>query len=476
MSLALLCMFVVGVSCLHTCCAGPVRSADSISDANGHGRRLAFQKSDEAYVTMLYGDSPEFILGVRVLASSLRNSKTDKNLVVLCTEDVTEVTREVLLNDGWIVKSVNYMKTPYKNSAFFTKLLIWTLKEYKKILYIDSDALVLQNVDHVFSCGNFCAVYRHSDRFNAGVLVMKPSLEVFNDMKSLLGTLYSYDGGDQGFLNAYFERLKFATIFSKDEIQPSAELMRLPTGYNADIGFYYLSGAWIVPVEEQMILHYTLGPVKPWKWWSYPMFDLNWQWNALRRQLSPHYYEPSLWSVMNMLPVVILSVLVVTSQYWMPCYQIFERHIVIPLCNNIDPVSGWSASLFHIPVLCVSCYFAFYRVPITLSPVEAWILYVIWIFFFLALFYFPYCHMACSLGHKQKLLKQRHYLSARTETLFWALVLASSAVLSLSILWFTEMYVTRVKLLGVILVLYPLFVHQVGRRVVQIWYRHGSRR
>ena len=144
--------------------------------------------------------------------------------MVLCAEDVTEVTREVLINDGWIVKSVNYLSTPYKNSAFFTKLLIWTLKEYKKIFYIDSDAIVLRNVDHVFRCGNFCAVYRHSDHFNAGVLVVKPSLAVFNDMKSQLGILHSHDGGDQGFLNTYFERLKFATIFSEKESQPSALL------------------------------------------------------------------------------------------------------------------------------------------------------------------------------------------------------------------------------------------------------------
>lgn len=481
MSPSLICMFVVGVCCLRGCRGGPVRTADAVSvrtaDAisDGRGRRLTFQKSDEAYVTMLYGDSPEFILGVRVLASSLRNSKTEKDFVILCAEDVTEVTREVLKNDGWIVKSVNYMKTPYKNSEFFTKLLIWTLKEYKKLFYIDSDAIVLQNIDHVFRCGNFCAVYRHSERFNAGVLVVKPSLEVFNDMKSQLGTLNSYDGGDQGFLNAYFERMKFATIFSKNQIQPSADLMRLPTGYNADIGFYYLSGRWIIPLEELMVIHYTLGPVKPWKWWSYPMFELNWQWNTLRKDLSPHYYEPSLWTVMNMLPVIILSILAVTLQYWLTFYQTLEHHILIPLTFKFDLVNGWFASIFHVPALFLSIYFAFYRVPTTLWPVEAWTLYGGWIFFFLVLFYFPYCHIACSLGHKQK-LKQRQCLSARSETLVWTIALASSYALSLSILWFTEAFANRVKLLFVILASYPLVIHLVGRRVVRIWYRYGFRR
>ena len=459
-------MCFLGVSHLHGCCAKPVSTAESISD---HGRRLTSQKSDEAYVTMLYGDSPEFILGVRVLALSIRNSKTEKDLVILCTQDVTEVTREVLLNDGWIVKSVNYMKTPYKNSAFFTKLLIWTMTEYKKVFYIDSDAIVLQNIDHVFQCGNFCAVYRHSDRFNAGILVVKPSLEVFSDMKSKLGDLDSYDGGDQGFVNVYFQRLKFATIFSRHESQPSADLMRLPAGYNADIGMYYLLSKWIIPVEDLMVLHYTLGPLKPWKWWTYPIFELNWQWKALRSELVLHYYEPSFWTVANWLPVLILSVLLITSQHWLPFYQRFEYRFIIPLSLNFDLVNGWFACLFHVPVLCLSCYLAFFRVPTTLWPVEAWILNGMWIFFFLVLFYFPYCHVASSLGRGQK-LKQRQYFTARIETLIWILALVLFHTLSLIILWFTATFSTRFKLVIVILALSPLFIHLVGRRLVQIWY------
>ena len=42
------------------------------------------------------------------------------------------------------------------------------------------------------------------DRFNAGVLVLRPSLEVFQDMMAKMEATNSYDGGDTGFLNAYF--------------------------------------------------------------------------------------------------------------------------------------------------------------------------------------------------------------------------------------------------------------------------------
>ena len=42
------------------------------------------------------------------------------------------------------------------------------------------------------------------DRFNAGVLLVRPDEAVFADMLARAPTILSYDGGDTGFLNAYF--------------------------------------------------------------------------------------------------------------------------------------------------------------------------------------------------------------------------------------------------------------------------------
>jgi glycogenin glucosyltransferase len=36
------------------------------------------------------------------------------------------------------------------------------------------------------------------DRFNAGVLIIKPNLEVFQKLKEATQSLTSYDGGDTG--------------------------------------------------------------------------------------------------------------------------------------------------------------------------------------------------------------------------------------------------------------------------------------
>jgi ABC-type sugar transport system substrate-binding protein len=50
--------------------------------------------TEEAYVTLLYGD--EFVLGVRVLGKSLRDTGTRRDMVVLVSDGVSEYSRELL--------------------------------------------------------------------------------------------------------------------------------------------------------------------------------------------------------------------------------------------------------------------------------------------------------------------------------------------------------------------------------------------
>lgn len=95
------------------------------------------------------------------------------------------------------------------------------------------------------------------DRFNAGVLVIRPSVALFEELMRKAQKLVSYDGGDTGFLNAFFS----------DWYQGDA-VSRLPFGYNAQRTMYWLvneknPGYWnaIKPVK---ILHYSSNP-KPWE-------------------------------------------------------------------------------------------------------------------------------------------------------------------------------------------------------------------
>ncbi|VFQ84957.1 unnamed protein product [Cuscuta campestris] len=235
------------------------------------------QSSKEAYVTLLYGD--EFLLGVRVLGKSIRDTGTTKDMVALVSDGVSSYAKQLLQADGWIVEEISLLANPnqVRPTRFwgvYTKLKIFNMTNYKKVVYLDADTIVVKSIEDLFKCGKFCANLKHSERLNSGVMVVEPSEEVFKDMISKVTTLHSYTGGDQGFLNSYYAGFPNAHVFDPNLPQdvlnsrPVPKMERLSTVYNADVGLYMLANKWMVDEKELCIIHYTLGPLKPWDWWT----------------------------------------------------------------------------------------------------------------------------------------------------------------------------------------------------------------
>ncbi|KAM0038336.1 putative glucuronosyltransferase [Helianthus debilis subsp. tardiflorus] len=52
------------------------------------------------------------------------------------------------------------------------------------VVYLDADIILVKIIDALFKCGKFCAILKHSERLNSGVMVVEPSEELFNDMVS----------------------------------------------------------------------------------------------------------------------------------------------------------------------------------------------------------------------------------------------------------------------------------------------------
>ncbi|TKY45833.1 Inositol phosphorylceramide glucuronosyltransferase 1 [Spatholobus suberectus] len=122
-------------------------------------------------------------------------------------------------------------------------------------------------------------------------MVVEPSETVFNDMMSKIKTTASYTGGDQGFLNSYYSDFPNAHVFEPNltpEVLSSRhvpEMERLSTLYNADVGLYMLANKWMVDENELRVIHYTLGPLKPWDWWTSWLLKPVDVWQDVREQL-----------------------------------------------------------------------------------------------------------------------------------------------------------------------------------------------
>ncbi|XP_010024933.2 inositol phosphorylceramide glucuronosyltransferase 1 [Eucalyptus grandis] len=249
----------------------------------------------EAYVTLLYGD--EFLLGVRVLGKSIRDTGTTKDMVVLVSDGVSDYAKKLLKADGWIVEKISLLanpnqKRPARFWGVYTKLKIFNMTSYKKVVYLDADTIVVKSIEDLFKCEKFCANLKHSERLNSGVMVVEPSETLFNDMIGKVQTLPSYTGGDQGFLNSYYSDFANAHLFEPNlspevlKSRPAPKMERLSTLYNADVGLYMLANKWMVDESELRVIHYTLGPLKPWDWWTSWLLKPVDVWQNVREKLA----------------------------------------------------------------------------------------------------------------------------------------------------------------------------------------------
>ena len=123
--------------------------------------------------------------------------------------------------------------------------------QYSKIIYLDSDALVLQNLDHLFELPvDFAASpdIGWPDIFNSGVFLATPNMGTCAALSRLASAGVSFDGGDQGLLNTYFKnwhRLSFTY-----NCTPSS-------GYQYQPAFKHF--------ESQLKVAHFIGDLKPWR-------------------------------------------------------------------------------------------------------------------------------------------------------------------------------------------------------------------
>ena len=93
----------------------------------------------------------------------------------------------------------------------FVKLRLWQLEQYQKVVFLDADTLVIQNIDRLFDFPEFVAAPNLYEsladfhRLNSGVFVAQPSRKTFDDMLARLDQPDMFwKRTDQTFLETYF--------------------------------------------------------------------------------------------------------------------------------------------------------------------------------------------------------------------------------------------------------------------------------
>ncbi|PKI44535.1 hypothetical protein CRG98_035073 [Punica granatum] len=203
-----------------------------------------------AYVTFLAGNG-DYVKGVVGLMKGLRKVRSKYPLVVAVLPDVPKEHRKILVDQGCVVQEIEPVYLPENQTQFamayyvinYSKLRIWEFVEYEKMIYLDGDIQVYDNIDHLFDLpdGQFYAVM---DCF-----CEKTCLPTYHDLLKTLQVTPPTPFAEQDFLNMYF----------RDIYCP------IPPIYNL-----VLAMLWRHPknihLDHFKVVHYCTAGSKPWRY------------------------------------------------------------------------------------------------------------------------------------------------------------------------------------------------------------------
>jgi hypothetical protein len=142
-----------------------------------------------------------------VLAQSLRSSGTVHDLVLLINaQSSLNVENSTLREHFDVVKSVN-TTTNKRRWKGLGKLSAWQLVEYKKVIFLEVNSLVLVNLDHLFQLPEPAAAPQINapDEFNPDLFVLEPSESTYSDiLGGLEESVIPEPSSEYALLNKYF--------------------------------------------------------------------------------------------------------------------------------------------------------------------------------------------------------------------------------------------------------------------------------
>eukprot|EP00002_Diphylleia_rotans_P030661 TRINITY_DN6318_c0_g1_i9.p1 TRINITY_DN6318_c0_g1~~TRINITY_DN6318_c0_g1_i9.p1 ORF type:complete len:782 (-),score=106.07 TRINITY_DN6318_c0_g1_i9:822-3167(-) len=189
------------------------------------------QSSDLAYVTLL--SSQSFIPGALSLMQGIRDVGSPHDRVLMHTIDLPHHILDLVHNASIRTRRVSLIENPSPDSSYkkyryssrryystYTKFRAWQLVDYRKVIIIDCDITVMQNIDELFQVATpagtgwyetkqDCSIEDLKDgkrsKVNPPLMVITPSLSEFDNIVKMTGKIESFDGGEFGFFAEYFK-------------------------------------------------------------------------------------------------------------------------------------------------------------------------------------------------------------------------------------------------------------------------------
>ena len=236
-----------------------------------------------AYITLLSTES--YLPGVLALHESLKRTGTPYPFVTAISAHITPEIDTVLQATGILVRRIPETtaipKDMVENNGHwghtFDKVHLFSLPGFDKLVYVDSDMIVLENMDELFDKPHMSAVAAgllvesDSHRLNGGLMVIEPEAKLANGIFATLpkalaevATMGGQAIGDQDLINAYYPDWRTTPTLQLDQgynlFQCYLDLYIEKHGFRLPQHFSKAPGKNGQAIK---IVHF-IGPRKPW--------------------------------------------------------------------------------------------------------------------------------------------------------------------------------------------------------------------
>jgi len=279
-----------------------------------------------AYVTFLSGtvdsgdnlEEDKYFQAVRILIWQLVHkpeTRTKHDVVVMVTPTVSEARRDRLKKDGAIIHTVEFLHTvndswvhPEKHrwDDVMTKMRVWEMTQYNRILMLDGDSMLLKSLDGVFDDpgAQLLATKPSDDSDLPPTYLLASNSEVWDSSHTFPPT-YTTGIKDVGYMNAgffilapslpafeYYKKL-LNTPNSFDPRYPEQNLMNYAHRWDGPMPWREIAYTWNVRCPNDNDIEKGLVSVHE-KWWTQPYIHGNEktkQWLLSRRWEMKGWYD-----------------------------------------------------------------------------------------------------------------------------------------------------------------------------------------
>lgn len=217
---------------------------------------------EKAYITLCSNDA--YLLPCLVLLKSWQRTNSLYNFYIVVTEHVNSTSISILEQCGYKIIREQYYRPSINNTSstainqigwqnLWNKFSIWKHEEFEKLLYIDADSIILQNMDELLDKPHMAAVENFVAPFAGSLFVLQPSKKEFDALIHFIDTFPNEEHvtmQDEYILTHYFA-----------DWQQNYEL-RLPCYWHKDVNTFSFNW-WMNNWNKVKAIHYA-GSCKPW--------------------------------------------------------------------------------------------------------------------------------------------------------------------------------------------------------------------